>query len=197
MYYKGRAAAVLLILILAVYLVSVFSRGQEDDKYSILVVNNYMEGQAKEQLEKAVSACLGISEEQVSVDDSAQLDLSDGRKMAVSGGPEKITTEYFAHSLDVMIAPEDIVEYYSKLGGLKELSGLSKKNLSETESGGLWTEGKDGTNGIYALPVKGSSIEGISGDSSLYLCIFNNSGHQAQNEALLKSFCLENQENGE
>lgn len=38
----------------------------------------------------------------------------------MTGGAEKITTEYFAGGLDVLIAPENVVNYYQELGGIKE-----------------------------------------------------------------------------
>ena len=204
-YYKGWMMAALLSVIFTIYIGSVFTEDNKEEKYSILVVNNYIESQSKEQLKKATAKSLGILEEQVYIDDSVQLDFDDVRKMTVLGGLEKITTQYFANALDGMLAPKEVVAYYSKLGGLTELSSLlgqaetsaQAADLQEKKPEVLKTEGKNGTYGVYALSIKGSGMEEIMGNNSLYLCVFNNSEHEMQNKKLLQSFYLENQENGE
>lgn len=133
-YYKWHAAIILLIAAAAVYVISAIVQGKQSDPYTIYVVNQYLDSGQKDEIVEDTAKILGKETEEILLDDSVELDPENLRTNAVTGGAEKITTEYFAGGLDVLIAPENVVNYYQELGGIKEtipLKGNTFWNMGE------------------------------------------------------------------
>ncbi len=184
MYYKWTAAVIFLSAAVILYFAVTVRAGRAEDKYTVYVVNQYMDSGQKEQIAQEMADVIGMDAAEILIDDSVQFYPENLNTSAVSGGAEKITTEYFAHGLDLLIAPAEVAGYYCGLGGLTELSGMEYDEDTETLQG----QDRDGKTITCGLSLENNSVWQISDEETYYLCVMNGSGHEKESKELIRYY---------
>lgn len=159
MYYRGRIGIACLIAACVFYVAySYLSQGREPVLTAALV-NEKVTQEALRPVEEGALGSMGYGKNKDGIlfMTGLSMDASNLDANAASGVLETLTAEIFAHELDVIIGPREVIEYYAGLGGLTDLGEMSGELHKET---GFFALGKDGSTGIYALDLDGTYLDG-------------------------------------
>lgn len=165
MYYKWHVILPAAFLMIAAGIIYSFL-GEEEMLLNVYLINTGTRLGAAEEIAADFKKESRIGDGKVLLDATLSIDTQDFNENAYTGSLEKITTEVFAHDLDVIIAPMDVVVYYGERGAVDEAAARSLE-------GSRWEE---------ALGM----------EEPLYICILKNSGRKEMAEEFI-SYMLQNQ----
>ncbi len=148
MYYKWYVIIPVSILLMIVWVIRCFL-GEEEMLLNVYLINSGTHSEVTEEIAGDFKRKQRLGEGQVLIDASLTIDLDNLKGTAMTGSLEKVTTDVFAHELDVMIMPEDILDYYDELGAVEKTSAVSLE-------GSRWEEQLGSEEPLYICVVKNS-----------------------------------------
>ena len=135
-YYKWHVILTAALLLLVIWVITSFL-GEEELLLNVYLINTGTRLGATEEIAEDFKKENRIGDGKVLLDATLFVDTQDFNENAYSGSLEKITTEVFAHDLDVMIAPMDVVEYYEERGAVDAGSAISLEGSRWEEALGM------------------------------------------------------------
>ena len=141
-YHKGIVIGAVFLLLLVLYVISSFGKGEKEDLLFGEIINNVLEDAVSTKMEEDILHEISDSESEgaVTVDTALTMDVDSLKKTPISDANTQdsmatITAYVYAHDLDFMICEKEVFAYYKKLNAFA--------NLEELFSGEEYAEIKD------------------------------------------------------